>query len=424
MRLRRVGKLDILRLDRGILKCLIQVVVCVWVPMVSAVTQEITAIYRPDSAKPLENKFVNTTPVSGICADYPAGCLGDIQFSLLLPVTFDSRAAIKPGHGLREGAVFKIPSDWRRLDVVDPGTGHRATVEVRISGFGGWYRFDRPVWELTGGDPGGSAGYAEIWGGHPWDPPSPCYGSLGGGYDDAGFGEGFIWSFPVGAVCAKQAKYLIPVLSYDTLSYVYELRTPKPLSMKAGQYTGSLTYSIGPGGDFDMGDIMQSSDGALTLNFNLDVEHVLKVDIPPGGNRVALLPEGGWQAWLQNPARIPKKLFRDQTFQISASGPFSMRLICSNMYGRWCGIKNENNHLIPVAARVSLPGGIVDGTGRPVVRQELRHDLEVKFQPGHYVDTKAATLHFDVDRFVDEMLRDHAGSTYSGTVTVVWDSDV
>lgn len=79
----------------------------------------------------------------------------------------------------------------------------------------------------------------------------------------------------------KGANYLIPGFSYRYLDFAYELRTPNPLKMSSGQYTGSLTYSVGPGQDIDMGDVMLPNDSALTLNFNLEVQHTLQVEVPP-----------------------------------------------------------------------------------------------------------------------------------------------
>lgn len=128
-------------------------------------------------------------------------------------------------------------------------------------------------------------------------------------------------------------------MSYRHLEYGYELRTPNPLGMSAGEYRGTLSYSIGPGLDFDFGDVMVVDDNIVTFNFILQVEHILTVTLPPGGNRVELLPEGGWQAWL-NRGRQPSRLFRDQTFSIFASGRFKMNLECGLAIGNTCGLRN------------------------------------------------------------------------------------
>ena len=76
---------------------------------------------------------------------------------------------------------------------------------------------------------------------------------------------------------------------------------------------------------------------------------------------------------------------------------------------------------------VSLPYGISDAAGRPVNRQPLRRDgvgTEL-FQPTFYVDRKASTLHFEIERDeVEKMLKVGESRTYSGNVTVIWDSEV
>lgn len=385
---------------------------------------DITAVFRIDSANPNFRSFKNTTPNSGWCTRPAGRCEGD-KFTLRAPIAFHSNAPIAANHSdVRRGAMFKLPSQWRKITVYHDVTREPYILEVRISGIASKYTLTN-VRHLIG-DPSVPTreAHERLWGGTSWwIPPSPCY--TGGAPSFAATDWVFVWDVGSGGgVCAKKPAYNIPWMNYETLDITYELRTPNPLSMRSGQYRGLVDYTVGPGGDFDMGDVMEPTDSSLVLNFLLDVEHALKIDIPPGGNRVELVPEGGWQSWLQNPARIPKKLFRDQTFHISASGPFGMRLICSNMDGQGCAIRNENNHVIPVAVDVSLPSGIVNSEGRPVVRQALRNDLDVKFQPGNYVDYKPATLHFEANRLIDEMLREHAGSTYSGTITVVWDSDV
>jgi len=403
------------------LKCLLRIFIGVWVPVVSAFTQEITARYSPDSGSTSPEKFTNTTPVKGFCSISGGFYCDSNTYSVRVPIDFNSTGALVANHpSERQGAMFKVPAQWREVTVHHRESGSQEKVKIKISGIGATY-VTPDVRTLTGLNDF-SVAHRALWG-YGWGiAPQPCLNSRY--YKDTATTYEFFWKTPVDAVCARTTRYDIPFFRYRDLSISYELMTPNPLGMSQGTYTGSLNYRIGPSGDFDMGDVMQPSDENLTFNFSLNVEHMLKVELPPGGERVELVPEGGWQAWLQNPARIPKKLFRDQTFHISASGPFSMRLICSNIYGEWCAIRNENNHSIPVAVYVSLPSGIVNSQGRPVDRQALRNDLDVKFQPGIYVDYKPATLHFEADRWVDEMLRDHAGSTYLGTITVVWDSEV
>lgn len=64
-------------------------------------------------------------------------------------------------------------------------------------------------------------------------------------------------------------------------------------------YRGSLTYTIGPGGDFDFGNNVTGLSGdTLVINFELDVQHAFIFEFPPGSERAVLEPKGGWQAWL------------------------------------------------------------------------------------------------------------------------------
>nr|WP_252997398.1 hypothetical protein [Pseudomonas thivervalensis] len=175
-----------------------------------------------------------------------------------------------------------------------------------------------------------------------------------------------------------------------------------------------------------MGDVMLPNDSALTLDFELTVEHTLKVEIPPGGNRVELVPPEGWQAWL-NSGRKPTRLFRDQRFHISASSRFKMALECQHVSGNTCAIaETGTGHAVPVDVSVTLPDGLTDGTGQPVNRRRLLRDgsgTEL-FQPGLYVDRRSGALHFEIAQGNVEAMLDSGATKYSGDVTVIWDSQV
>lgn len=381
---------------------------------------DITARFRPDPANPMSNKFENTTPISSICAAHiPAQCqrlnifsLRDTDFGAL------SGPILANHEDDRQGFMVKVPSDWRPLQVTHAGTGEMETVELRIAGIGSTWFVNRPP---------GVSGWAQP--GLPWDrawrtAPSPCQSTnhLAAGVSAASW----FWLTPEGAgPCGRKPSQKFDYMRIATMEYAYELRTPNPLTMSGGQYTGGITYSMGPGGDYDFGDVIVPNKNAITFNFTLSVEHDLKVDIPPGGNRIELIPEGGWQAWL-NRGRVPARLFRDQTFRIAASSRFKMQLECSIVMNNTCGLRNPNGDEVPVQVAVTLPSGI-DGRGnQAVIRRPLRLDGDGTelFQPLFYVNDRPGTLHFDVLRDdMGEMLK-QPGTTYSGVVTVIWDSQV
>ncbi|KJZ45297.1 MULTISPECIES: hypothetical protein [Pseudomonas] len=393
---------------------------------VKAEEVSITAVFKPDSAFPHRNKFLNTTPPSGYCASYPEQCEQQEMFSLQVPIQFDSRAPIRANHASeRQGAMLKAPAQWRPLTVIHETTGEPETVRVRIAGIGSRYRTD-DVMQLVGEADDYRIAHNLLWGASWVYAPLPCHYSGVGWFTNTSYS--FFWKTPIEAVCSKQAKFDVPWLRLEYLDFAYELETPNPLGMSSGQYRGSLTYSIGPNGDFDFGDVMLPSDSALTLNFNLDVQHTLKVDIPPGGEKVQLVPAGGWQSWLQA-GRRPVRLFRDQTFNISASSRFKMLLECEIT-----GFPYDCLILDPVSKRsvelqvsVSLPNGLTNLAGQPVKRQRLRTGAAnaQQFQPGFYVDRAPGILHFEIPPHQMEfMIQPGVASTYRGKVTVIWDSEV
>jgi len=388
----------------------------------SAATQNVTAVFRPDPQNPMLNKFINTTPESGVCPWHmPARCKALNIFSIRsYDITFSSNGPILLNHvgpgpvDERKGVMFKVPSEWRSFEVVSD-RGERETVEMRIAGIGNRVDVTRPATTSS-------------WGPRTWlYAPAPCVSS---GFFTATSSYGlWFWIVPEGAgACSLNAVNEIPALHYaTTFEYGYELRTPNPLGMSTGHYIGSISYSVGPNKDFDFGDIMIPNDDTLTFNFDLEVQHTLKVEVPPGGNRVELVPQGGWQAWLQR-NRQPERLFRDQTFNISASSRFKMQLECQYRNGtNACSLYEPlSGHAVPLNISVSLPNGLTDAAGQPVNRRPLLLDgsgTEL-FQPGFYIERKPGTLHFEIARDqVEEMLTGVA-KHYSGNVTVIWDSEV
>ncbi|MNR14068.1 hypothetical protein D3C85_1305200 [compost metagenome] len=170
---------------------------------------------------------------------------------------------------------------------------------------------------------------------------------------------------------------------------------------------------------------MQPDDSSLTLDFVLDVQHTLKVEIPPGGNRVILEPQGGWRRWLEQ-GRKPVRLYRDQLFNISASSRFTMRLECEQDVETGCAIFDRvSGYGAVVNVSVSLPHGLTDSSGQPVRRMPLNRSVTSPFQPGIYVDRKPGTLHFEMgERDTAWLINNSRGSPYEGNITVIWDSEV
>ncbi len=387
-------------------------------PAAEAINQEIRALFTPDPAQPQRNVFINKTPNSGYCATYPVQCERYNTFSIQLPIQFGPSQPIEAGTPVS----IKVPANWRQLTVINKDTGETETVEVRIAGIGSRHYYSDPVTTLTG-ESDVLSGHRKLWGGRSWvNAPAPCQNSGVGAYSPISYL--FFWQTPVEASCSKTVAFRIPHMYFNTIDFAYELRTPNPLGMSSGLYTGSMNYSIGPGLDFDMGGI-NSNDDSLTLDFVLDVQHTLKVDIPPGGNKVILEPQGGWQSWLDQ-GRKPVRLMRDQTFLISASSRFTMRLECEFDQVEGCAITDrQSGYTGVVNVSVSLPHGLMNSSGQPVKRMLLGRMASAPFQPGIYVDRKPGTLHFEVpERDTNWLITNAQGRPFKGNITVIWDSEV
>ncbi|MHC8304440.1 hypothetical protein [Pseudomonas sp. PB3P13] len=390
-------------------------------PSAEAVNQEIRALFQPDPSQPHKNVFINKTPNSGYCETWPTQCEANNMFSIQLPVRFDASRLLVPG----DGVALKVPANWRQLTVTNQDTQESETVEVRIIGIGSRYGLSDTAANLTG-ESDILEGHRKLWTSNSWVyPGAPCEYSGVGFYGPDWYG--FFWKAPVETSCTKVAAFRIPSMHFNTLDFAYELRTPNPLGMSTGFYTGSLTYTLGPSGDFQMGSMMVPDDGTLTLDFVLDVQHTLKVDIPPGGNKVLLEPQGGWQGWLEQ-GRKPVRLLRDQRFNISASSRFTMKLECERQVNDGCGVfdgQPPTTYVAQVNVSVSLPNGLTDSSGRPVRNVPVTRTPTGLFQPTTYVDRKPGTLHFTMNEQQTSFLIDsYRGTPFRGNITVIWDSEV
>ncbi len=383
-----------------------------------AANQEIRALFQPDSSQPNKNVFVNKTPNSGYCATYPGQCSANNMFSIQIPVRFSSTRAVSPGDGLG----VRAPANWRRLTVTNRDTQETETVEVRIIGIGSRYILSDSAANLVGVT-NILEGHQKLWTSNSWVyAPSPCGYSGVGGYTPEAYR--FFWKAPVEDACTKVAAYRIPSMFFDTLDFAYELRTPNPLGMSSGLYTGSLSYTLGPTGDFQMGSIMVPDDSNLTLDFVLDVQHTLKVELPPGGNKIALEPAGGWQRWIDS-GRRPTEIFRDQPFFLSSSSRFKVMLQCSSLGGEDCDIGNNQVGYSKFQVRLTMPPGIVGPGNHDGWFGTLIHNQWLgPFEPSRYIDRKLGMLRFFISpRFMD-FLRPGMNGTLTGNATIIFDSEV
>jgi hypothetical protein len=196
--------------------------------------------------------------------------------------------------------------------------------------------------------------------------------------------------------------------------------------MRTGTYYGSVTYSVGENGEFALGNgVSALNTSSVTLNFELEVLHPLKLEFPANSDQVQLEPRGGWLRWLSG-GPPPSVLERDLPFRIWSSGPLAIYSTCEHPMPNRCGIRNtRTGHTVPLDVMVTLPGGMQQG-GAPVRRAQVPTG---RGQPLHLesvtpVLNQPGALHFaTAPGAVAEMVQ-NPGDTYRGTVTVVFDAEL
>jgi len=372
-------------------------------PVAEALEVTISAQYLGGASA----QFENTTPPAAFCDRFGNYC-GNREV-IDLPITY-VKEVIEAD--IRDQYYIKMPSG-RKVDVFNDQTGESHTLDFEFTAVG--QRTSGPSWtqsplynsDLSGGCTRGRSAANPPWVLFLWEvknPRSPvaCYSRY----------------------YRAQPDYHA-VVSAGEMGVLYNLTMPAPYRMKPGIYRGSAIYTIGPGGDFDFGNgVTQLSDNSLTINFVLDVQHAFFFDFPPGSDRAVLEPRGGWQNWLTGGA-VPQRLYRDLPFKLSSTGPFKVYKLCQYDMGMLCGLRTDDGDQVPVQLALSLPAGI-QYQGRPVERLPLPTGRVQALQFDAVTTTlnRPGQLHFEVGKDDVRGMLAHAGSTYTGQVTVVFDAEL
>ncbi|MCU6336880.1 hypothetical protein KW823_10095 [Enterobacter quasiroggenkampii] len=398
----------------------------------TAATMSITAEFSPSMDNPGNYKFINTTPQGGFCVTWSQLCTGG-QVSISLPFSMATTKAIQANAPKREGYFVKLPSAWRSVQVTNVDTGKTVSVNFRASRYSG--RLSIPNDNRWGSAGDGSLAYPENSG------SGGCSSGAGGtGLVGSSTWQEHAWNYGVTADaggCYRISAKGYPSISWSRLSIGYVLETPNPLAMDSGLYTGSHTFSIGPGGDFDFGDNITASDTSLTVNFSLSVNHELKLSSTT--NSVSLQPcargkicseeqgKANWERWMVN--RITPELTGRSTFNLSSSGEFTVYLECEQRLGSDCALRSNTNpgQLVAVQSLLTLPDNIADkSTGADVIKKRLTagRDLSSIFTTKTYGEARSGSVDFLVtQKDVDTMLKTRP-DTYSGAITVIFDPQI
>lgn len=376
----------------------------------------VTATFNPVRL-PSKDAFVNTSQSGPMCGNTPYKC-GDRKSlsARMLPVSKTPLTINNPDP--RQGLFFKIPSGWHDVTVYHNKTRESRTVQLRFISIAVRLATRPDITAITGIHDIGQAHIALWEAGGPGVAPPGCTSLYGQAVDE--FNYELVWTPQGDTSCSKRNLFTI-TRADPTSEIIYEIRTPSPLDMTTGTWDGLLPLRVGPGMDIDFGDNVTSSDPVFDIRAELNVEHYMSIVFPSGADRLALEPDNGWVAWVNRGSR-PERIARDQPFRVSSSVYMRMLIECQYDMGEDCAIQNPAGHQVPVVTRMTLPGDMRLLTGGPVDKARLSNTFALKAAPSQFVDDQTGKLHFEVARNdVDAMLA-HPDTTYSGNVTVIWDS--
>lgn len=390
-----------------------------------SVTIDLTAEYNVNGS----GKFKNTTPISGYCSIHTKYCDVD-EASVNLPLTTTISYPIVAYNEPRKGAYFNFPKTPRILTVRNQDTGEAFDVIFRVTSYSSrlkkntnQYDWDEGGKDFSAPRGGGCSFYATSWSASDvwlqflWktsDNTSPCY--------------------KISRIDRTE-----PSEFYD-MSIGYSLTAKDSFaSIPSGRYSGKLSFTVGPGGDFDFGDNYQASDSVVDINLTLSVNHDLIVTTTPEGRALSLQPcsvgkvcteeqgKRNWERWMIT--KITPQLTARSDFLISSTGSFTASLQCEYIQGEHCAIKSDNNgQLVPVKAYLSLPNNIINQKTNSTVTRALmpihKDIVNNTFSTRDIGSNRKGSIDFLVTQHdVDTMLLTRP-DTYRGTVTVIFDPNI
>ncbi|MBQ0459011.1 hypothetical protein J7S95_20285, partial [Providencia stuartii] len=221
--------------------------------------------------------FTNMTPQEGYCNSWPQQCPSEI--SINLPLSTKISYPIKANNEPRQGAYFNFPKTEKIITVRNHSTGEPFDVKFRITNFSA--RYERNIGQQNW-----------IGGSFVYTPDGQGCGYGGVGWGNSGYYE-FMWK----TLDNTNPCYKISTIDRDEpalfrqMSIGYSLKAKDSLlTVGSGIYDGKISFSVGPGGDFDFGDNYLASDRIVDINLRLIVNHDLIVKTSPDDRILALEP--------------------------------------------------------------------------------------------------------------------------------------
>jgi hypothetical protein len=368
----------------------------------------VRALYRPDQAD-----FIGTDPPGRLCVDFAYFCNQAWKaFALDLPIEF-SKTSYNGAANPRDQYYVAVPGSTT-VRVQHDRSGDFQDITLS---FVAWSQ--RVISQPVAYNPVNNAG----------PPGCPRMGrvEIVGDYAIAG------WMTPGACASSGAGGNGTQVQSQvDQIETIIRVDTPTPYRMKQGMYRGTASFTVGSGGAIDLGNAASVSRGAtLEVNFELEVQHALVVDFPPGSQLAVLEPPGGWSRWASTGAgghgdgqNLPPRLYVQHPFRLWSSGPFKVYTECErNMVDR-CGLRQRGgSDQVPFSVSLSLPGAVTHN-GQTVrnLRLPVGQANALQFDSSTVAYNQPGALRYEVEGTAVAAMR--PGETYTGWVTIVWDAEL
>ncbi|MCY1406523.1 hypothetical protein D3C76_618340 [compost metagenome] len=403
----------------GLLCLVLALLLAMIVLPVHAETVTIKAFYEPDPANPLNTRFINTTPQAAFCIRWPQHCRALNAFSVGLPITY-TKETVRSASDIRDRFFIQLPAE-RNFHITNTATGNTYPVEFRITQIsqrgtalnGGAHHHPLFTTAVYGGCqylqtfnvPGQQQHATTLWGVRSPAAPTGCH-----------------------SVSTTGAADYRNTVIISEFGIGFELMLPPPLDLPNGMYSAQQTFTVGPGGEFDLGNgVSDLNTNSITLNFELAVNHHLKTDFPPGSNLAVLEPKGGWGNWVHQGQR-PTSLQRDIPFRVWASGPFKLYTTCQYQAGSQCAMrkKGEIDVLVPFSVAATLPTHVQLSGGRPIRRERLPvgKPSALAIRTVNAAFNEPSMLHFEAQAAAVNQMVEHPGSQFEGIVTIHFEAEI
>ncbi|MGE8465559.1 MAG: hypothetical protein ACN6QE_05400 [Pseudomonas putida] len=372
---------------------------------VQALEVTLSAQYRGESSA----QFEHTTPPASACAILPSMCRN--KLSVTLPVTYTKLTQVTTVP--RENFYVRTPAP-KQVDIYHDQSGETHQVQLNF-----------PTISQRVASPRRERNPAAT----PYRAGGDCQVQNGAWISQTEFltrwnmprAPGECWTRAQSSVWGQQE-----TVTTSELSVVYTLGLPPPYRLKPGIYRGSVTYTLGAGGDFDFGnDVTALNSNDITVNIVIDVQHSFRLEFPLGFDHAVLEPPGGWAAWLDG-GRVPPRLFNDLSMRLWSTGPFKVYKQCEFDVGDGCGIRNRRGEEVALKVAITMPYGVLYQGWQSVTKKPLPTGRAAALGLEAFLPTAngPSQLHFEVAQADLRPMLDRAGEKYSGKVTVIFDAEI